>query len=379
MSQPINTHGSSYCIPRTSCSQVQPSQDRQRIAKRVALASAAALSLVWVVTTLALAITLAMPALAVATVIFSIIAVACCVLLNKKPQRDATPYPPLEEGMPENPRLTIPETRRAQPRSPESQSALVDTPAPAQPQDAPASSHLVPSAYELLSGWIPLPFSAAINIPVFDAVDITAPMKIWKALNTKTVLVSTAGDITKPRFTTRDLSPMLVNAANSTMFRGGSGTNYHFTQAVSKRGWENSKENKTTLQVGECSAGKWINADGTNNDLKPEGPAFLAQLLGPTAAQLNNDAKQCYQVVTQAYENCFAKALEKGAKYVQVPLISSSAFAPSKDLIVDGRSVRDQWIDGVKAALVTAAQHFAEANPDAEMVIVVTDINTLPL
>ncbi|MEF9519917.1 macro domain-containing protein [Chlamydia crocodili] len=389
MSQPINTHGSSHPIPGTPFSVTQRSQNKQGIAKRVALATVAALSLVGFVTTLALAITLTMPALAAAVVVFSIIAVACCVLLRKTPARVAPLPQPIEEGIPERPGLTIPEFTpppTLQPvRKTEGQPSPIDrptetpAPAPIQPQDVPASLLLIPSAQQLLNGWSQLPSSNSINTPQFDAIDPTTTFKGWKFPNTKTILVSTCGDITQPRFITQGLSPMLVNAANNTMYRGGGGTNKFFTKAVSPEGWHNSTENKGELQIGECTAGKWINSDGTNNDSNPAGPAFLAQLLGPMASQLNNDPERCYQVVTQAYENCLAKALEKGSKYVQVPLISSSIYAPSINLVVNGRSVRNQWIDAVKAALVTAAQNFAIQNPNTEMILVVTDINNPPL
>ncbi|SYX08909.1 Macro domain [Chlamydia poikilotherma] len=398
MLPPINTHGSSHPILGTSFS---PIQNKQGVAKRAALATVAALSLVGFVTTLALAITLAMPALAAAVVVFSIIAVACCVLLNKKPTRVAPLPQPIEEEIPIHPDLTIPEFTpptslqpvRETEGEPDPVSTPVETPAPAptQPQDlpttatqtpptdAPASLLPIPSAQQLLNGWTQLPSSNSINTPRFDAIDATTTFKGWKFPNTKTTLVSTCGDITKPRFSTTGLRPMLVNAANATMFKNGSGTNYYFTRAVSSEGWENSKENKNRLQVGECSAGKWINRDGTNNDNKPEGPAFLAQLLGPTANQLNNSSERCYEVITQAYENCLAKALQKGSKYVQVPLLSSNAFAPSDKLVINGRSARNLWIDAVKAALVTAAQNFATQNPNAEIIIVVTDIDNPPL
>ncbi|MEF9497219.1 ATPase [Chlamydia sp. 04-14] len=400
MSQLINTHGSSHPIPETPFSAIQRNQNKQGVAKRVALATVAALSLVGLVTTLALAITLSMPPLAAAVVVFSIIAVACCVLLKKKPTRVAPLPESLEGKTPERPGLTIPQfTPPPSPRplgrtegQPSPVPTPIQTPAPTPPPqdlpvsvdqvasiDIPASLLPIPSAQQLLDGWTQLPSPASINTPRFEAIDATTTFKGWKCPNTKTILVSTCGDITKPRFKTEGLFPMLVNAANNIMFRGGSGTNHFFTKAVNERGWNNSKENKGELQVGECSAGKWINSDGTTNDSDPAGPALLAQLLGPTARQLNNDPERCYHVVTQAYNNCFAKALQKGSKYVQVPLISSSAFAPGEGLTVNGRSVRNQWIDNVKAALVTAAQNFAMQNPGVDMIIVVTDIGNPPL
>ncbi|SGA29441.1 putative inner membrane protein [Chlamydia abortus] len=69
--------------------------------------------------------------------------------------------------------------------------------------------------------------------------------------------------------------------------------------------------------------------------------------------------------------------MEKGAKYVQLPLISSSLFAPSANLL--GGTVRAKWIEAVKAALVTAVGNFARQNPDSQMIVVVTDINRSPL
>ncbi|QVE48968.1 macro domain-containing protein [Chlamydia crocodili] len=401
MSQLINTQGSSHPIPGTPFSGIQRSQNKQGVAKRVALATVAALSLVGFVTTLALTITLSMPPLAAAVVIFSIIAVVCCVLLRKTPTRVAPLPQPIEEGTPEHPGLTIPEftpepslqpvkETEGQP-SPVATPIETPTPTPAQPQDLPASvtqalptdapvSLLpIPSAQQLLDSWTQLPSSNSIDTPKFDPVDAATTFKGWKVPNTKTILVSTCGDITKPRFTTQGLCPMLVNAANDTMYRGGGGTNKFFTKAVSVEGWRNSTENKRMLQIGECLAGKWINADGTNNDSNPAGPALLAQLLGPMASQINNDPERCYQVVTQAYENCLTKALQKDSMYVQVPLISSSIYAPDPNLVVNGRNVRNQWIDAVKAALVTAVQNFATQNPNVQMILVVTDINNPPL
>ncbi|MDS0996062.1 macro domain-containing protein [Chlamydia psittaci] len=370
------------------------------------------------VTTLALAITFSMPALAAAVVACSMIAVACCILLNKElvassslpqetfPERgselsipDLSPplsFRPEDLSTPEYTPPPSPTFQDPQDIPPSSTfPAPQDVPLPQtsqEPQDVPSSPtpppqvlpaaaaaplQTVPNFTELLDGLKKLASRQDIQTPQFDPIDQNTTFSGWQVPNTETVLVSTCGDITKPRFITRDLTPMLVNAANDTMYRHGGGTNYAFTRAVSRQGWQNSTEGKTRLNIGECTAGKWINANGTTNDRNSSAPALLAQLLGPTANQLNNDALRCYETVTAAYENCLAKAVEKGAKYVQLPLISSSLFAPLENLA--GGTVRAKWIEAVKAALVTAVTNFATQNPNSQMIIVVTDIANPPL
>ncbi|EPJ30133.1 macro domain protein [Chlamydia psittaci 03DC35] len=406
------------------------------------------------VTTLALAITFSMPALAAAVVACSIIAVACCILLNKElvassslpqetfPERGSelsipdlspplsfqsedlstpeyTPPPsptfqdpqdiPPSSTFPAPQDIPLPQTSQEPQDIPPSSTfqepqdvppsstfpAPQDVPLPQtfqEPQDVPSSPtpppqvlpaaaaaplQTVPNFTELLDGLTKLASRQDIQTPQFDPIDQNTTFSGWQVPHTETVLVSTCGDITTPRFLTKDLTPMLVNAANDTMYRHGGGTNYVFTRAVSRRGWQNSTEGKARLNIGECTAGKWINANGTTNDGDSSAPALLAQLLGPTANQLNNDALRCYETVTKAYENCLAKAVEKGAKYVQLPLISSSLFAPPANLA--GGTVRAEWIDAVKAALVTAVTNFATQNPNSQMIIVVTDIANPPL
>ncbi|AFS20558.1 MULTISPECIES: macro domain-containing protein [Chlamydia] len=415
MFQPIHNREPSQLLSETSAI---PGNRNNTEVKKAALATIAGLAFIGVVTTLALAITFSMPALAAAVVACSIIAVACCILLNKElvassslpqetfPERgselsipDLSPPLSFQSEDLSTPEYTPPPSPTFQdPQDiPPSSTfpAPQDVPLPQtfqEPQDVPSSPtpppqvlpaaaaaplQTVPNFTELLDGLTKLASRQDIQTPQFDPIDQNTTFSGWQVPHTETVLVSTCGDITTPRFLTKDLTPMLVNAANDTMYRHGGGTNYVFTRAVSRRGWQNSTEGKARLNIGECTAGKWINANGTTNDGDSSAPALLAQLLGPTANQLNNDALRCYETVTKAYENCLAKAVEKGAKYVQLPLISSSLFAPPANLA--GGTVRAEWIDAVKAALVTAVTNFATQNPNSQMIIVVTDIANPPL
>ncbi|WP_250226614.1 macro domain-containing protein [Chlamydia psittaci] len=439
MFQPIHNREPSQLLSETSAI---PGNRNNTEVKKAALATIAGLAFIGVVTTLALAITFSMPALAAAVVACSIIAVACCILLNKElvassslpqetfPERGSelsipdlspplsfqsedlstpeyTPPPsptfqdpqdiPPSSTFPAPQDIPLPQTSQEPQDIPPSSTFQEpqDVPLPQtsqEPQDVPSSPtpppqvlpaaaaaplQTVPNFTELLDGLTKLASRQDIQTPQFDPIDQNTTFSGWQVPHTETVLVSTCGDITTPRFLTKDLTPMLVNAANDTMYRHGGGTNYVFTRAVSRRGWQNSTEGKARLNIGECTAGKWINANGTTNDGDSSAPALLAQLLGPTANQLNNDALRCYETVTKAYENCLAKAVEKGAKYVQLPLISSSLFAPPANLA--GGTVRAEWIDAVKAALVTAVTNFATQNPNSQMIIVVTDIANPPL
>ncbi|AFS24715.1 macro domain-containing protein [Chlamydia psittaci] len=391
MFQPIHNREPSQLLSETSAI---PGNRNNTEVKKAALATIAGLAFIGVVTTLALAITFSMPALAAAVVACSIIAVACCILLNK--ELVASSSLPQETFPERESELSIPDLSPPLSFRPEDLSTPEYTPPPSptfqEPQDVPSSPtpppqvlpadaaaplQTVPNFTELLDGLTKLASRQDIHTPQFDPIDQNTTFSGWQVPHTETVLVSTCGDITTPRFLTKDLTPMLVNAANDTMYRHGGGTNYVFTRAVSRRGWQNSTEGKARLNIGECTAGKWINANGTTNDGDSSAPALLAQLLGPTANQLNNDALRCYETVTKAYENCLAKAVEKGAKYVQLPLISSSLFAPPANLA--GGTVRAEWIDAVKAALVTAVTNFATQNPNSQMIIVVTDIANPPL
>ncbi|QXE27165.1 macro domain-containing protein [Chlamydia buteonis] len=375
MSQPINSYESSQFVSRASTA---PCNRNCIPVKKAALATIAGLAFVGAVTTLALAIVFSMPTLSAAVVIFSIMAVACCILLKRRSEISTPDLSPPLSFQPED--LSTPE--HSPPPSPIFHD-LQDVPGSPTPRPrvlptaAAVPLQTVPNPRELLESLTKLQFRQAINTPQFDPIDSNTTFSGWQVPNTETVLVSTCGDITKPRFLTRDLTPMLVNAANDTMYRFGGGTNHAFTQAVSYQGWQNSTEGKTCLNIGECTAGKWININGTTNDGDSSAPALLAQLLGPTANQLNNDALRCYETVTTAYENCLAKAVEKGAKYVQLPLISSSIFAPSANL--SGGTVRAKWIEAIKAALVTAVTNFARQNPNSQMIVVVTDIANPPL
>ncbi|AFS22113.1 macro domain-containing protein [Chlamydia psittaci] len=403
MFQPIHNREPSQLLSETSAI---PGNRNNTEVKKAALATIAGLAFIGVVTTLALAITFSMPALAAAVVACSIIAVACCILLNK--ELVASSSLPQETFPERGSKLSIPDLSPPLSFRPEDLSTPEYTPPPSptfqdpqdiplpqtsqEPQDVPSSPtpppqvlpaaaasplQTVPNFTELLDGLTKLASRQDIQTPQFDPIDQNTTFSGWQVPHTETVLVSTCGDITIPRFLTKNLTPMLVNAANDTMYRHGGGTNYVFTRAVSRRGWQNSTEGKARLNIGECTAGKWINANGTTNDGDSSAPALLAQLLGPTANQLNNDALRCYETVTKAYENCLAKAVEKGAKYVQLPLISSGLFSPPANLA--GGTVRAEWIDAVKAALVTAVTNFATQNPNSQMIIVVTDIANPPL
>lgn len=81
MFQPIHNREPSQLLSETSAI---PGNRNNTEVKKAALATIAGLAFIGVVTTLALAITFSMPALAAAVVACSIIAVACCILLNKE-------------------------------------------------------------------------------------------------------------------------------------------------------------------------------------------------------------------------------------------------------------------------------------------------------
>ncbi|WP_375793328.1 macro domain-containing protein [Chlamydia sp. 12-01] len=332
MSKIIDTYEASLTNTKILPPAVSSNKSNHRIAK-VALALLIASSLIGVVTTLTLAITMSMPSLATAVITFSIIAIVCCILLCKKPTKVAPSFQPMESS----------------------------------------ENISIPSSVRLLDSWIEIESPKAVNVDQFDPIDSNTAFAGWKLPNSKTTLVSTRGDISKCRFITQGLKPMLVNATNNIMYPRVGGMNKALAKAVNQEGWENSKEGKSRLETGQCSAGKWINPDGSNNDTNPASPAFLAQLSGPICSNINGNPVRCYQEATQAYENCLAKAQEKGSRYLQVPIISFNKHSPPVDLSINGRNIREQWLNSIKSALVTAVQNFAIQNPDYQMIIVVTD------
>ncbi|WP_348663977.1 hypothetical protein [Chlamydia vaughanii] len=210
--------------------------------------------------------------------------------------------------------------------------------------------------------------------PEFIPKDPHGVFNAWSIGNSQTKFVSTTGDISSLRFLTKNMSPMIVNAANKEMTPGMGGTNASLTRAVNMAGWANSTEGKTSLQVCECTAGEWINPNGKPNPKNGPGPQFLAQLLGPTATELNSDAVQCYFYVREAYLNCYKKAMQLGSHMIQLPLLSSFNFAPLPEEERDGVNLREAWLNAAEQAFADSLTLFAQRNPDYPLIVVMTNL-----
>lgn len=212
-----------------------------------------------------------------------------------------------------------------------------------------------------------VPNLGEVSIGNVTASSTTLSYSIWRIPQTKTYLISAVGDITSPRFHTNLPNLMLVNAANADMLPGGGGTNLAFTSAVSSQGWANSTEGKRKLEVGECTAGKWENPDGTCNPQDSGLPNYLAQLLGPNATDCRNNLELCQQQAFKAYENCLHKGMSMNCHHIQLPLISSHNFAPVEAL------ENERWTDAVKSSFVKAVVAFARRNSRYPMLIVIVN------
>ncbi|AAD18260.1 macro domain-containing protein [Chlamydia pneumoniae] len=209
----------------------------------------------------------------------------------------------------------------------------------------------------------------------------------WALNQSKLIFVSTSGNIAQPRLVTDSMSMMIVNAANRTMSRDGAGTNQVLSAAVSVDSWGlsqrplNPERQGTPLNEGECRAGMWRNADGSNHTGKQGKPHYLAQLLGPKAVDHHNKSQAAFDRCKNAYLNCFSLAQTLGVTFLQIPLISSGIYAPPenrKKPNSEENKVRMRWIHAVKCALVAAMQEFGNepGNTDRRMLIVLTDLKT---
>lgn len=220
----------------------------------------------------------------------------------------------------------------------------------------------------VLNSFVPVPDP---GMGTFEHTTPGTPFKTWRIPHTTTYLVSTQGSISAPLFQTTGLSPMIANAANRHMTRGGGGTNRALTEATHAACWENSKEQRKALAVGECTAANWINPDGYSNDPTGAGPMFLAQVLGPNASECNNDPNVCYQQTFQAYYSLLKKARQNKSHLVQLPLLSSGHYAPSQ-----GSDQFAPWINASKLALLSAIQTFGCSNPAYPIIVVLTNVGT---
>ncbi|WP_375793326.1 phage holin family protein [Chlamydia sp. 12-01] len=365
MSQTIHNNQASPSNSKTLSSVPLSAKNNLNIIKRVVLAIVTILSLIGVVTTLTLAIIMSMPSLAAAVIVFSIIAVACYILLYKQLKIALSSQ---SDHSPQN-RPNSQPTSRNYKISP-----------PSSPFISKLTSWPAPRSTTLLNNWIQLSSSSDVDTPKFDPIDTETTFTGWKCPNSKTTLVSTCGNVTETRFITQNLKPMLVNI--SPPYRSYRGekinlipyqighTNRAFSKAVNIRGWKNSTEGKVCLDNKQCTAGKWINPNGTNNDSNPAGPAFLAQL---STDEYTPDITTCYPIAIESYRNCLAKAKEKQSNYVQVPLLLSEDTVIPKNIIINGCDVRELWADSIKCALAQAAQDFAIQNPEYPIVIVLVE------
>ncbi|EPP35605.1 macro domain protein [Chlamydia ibidis] len=412
----INSRESAVFLPKT---QSLPSNkvNASVSAKRITLGVIATLGYLVAAGSCIAAITMGMPLLFIATAVASIIGLACLISMACLKKRNSLPatttekmsslpiLPPAHtspEFSPENIASQLPSKKETKSQT---QTSL-DVEQPATKSSRPISSPGVSISFintdaegfsdynsTLRSHWLSL-LSPSEALPEAHLAqkDPNAPASFWHLPNTKTLLISTTGDIASLRFASQCRNAMIVNAANAEMSSGKSGTNLALSKAVNFQSWKNSRGGKDKLEIAECTSGLWIPAKPpktTKGKIPPANkphvyvpgePKFLAQLLGPTAEQLGSDCNQCYRLVKQAYRNCLEEGKKNGSELIQLPLLSASIFAPDiheKD--AQGRNKRELWINGIRSALVDALQEFAQKNPLYPLVVIVTNIGSLPL
>ncbi|ACZ33345.1 conserved hypothetical protein [Chlamydia pneumoniae LPCoLN] len=260
--------------------------------------------------------------------------------------------------------------------------ALTPVPTEAMLEEPPLPS---PRTHQTLlqENWDRIPdLQANTDMPFIAADNQTG--YAWHLKNSNLTLISTLGPIEKPRYKTQGIV-MIVNAATPNMANNVKGTSLALAKATSVRCWENSKKSpdplrsKQPLQLGECRSGKWENLNGTTNAGKAGLPQFLGQLLGPKASDYNYNPNDAFTFCRQAYLNCLNEAKRRKTTVVQLPLLSSHFPSSPKD--EETTSLRLQWIDGVKLALIDALQTFgSEAeNQNQPWVIILTTLARHPL
>ncbi|VVT42713.1 hypothetical protein BOKEGFJH_00224 [Chlamydia avium] len=346
-------------VPPSSDDRVVSSQSSLKLGSRLATISLIVLSILGalVLTGLLIAGVVSLPigaSLLTLTLVFAGVFAATHCFLSKKrlPQVKKTleslePSSPLEPSLPKTPTTT---------------------------EELPLFPSSMDNYQSMLEAYTsPLPDAQSIQIGKVEPKATTLTHNVWNITKTRTYLVSVVGDIADPRFNTNLSNLMLVNAANARMSRGGGGTNRAFTSAVSTRGWANSTEGKILLEPGECTVGQWENPDGTINSEKSSLPRYLVQMLGPNAADCDNNIDMCEQLVFRAYSSCFEKGMSLRSQYIQLPLISSLNYAPPPGTIVRGKDIHELWIGTVKSAFVKAVITFALKNPEYSLVIVMVN------
>ncbi len=156
----------------------------------------------------------------------------------------------------------------------------------------------------------------------------------------------------------------VVNAANSTMFHGGAGTNAAFSKIINEDDWSKGAKKylgeRKGLDVGECADIPW-----PSNAQEGIKPGFLFQVLGPDQ-KYQEDLEGAQQKIYEAYKNIFSKCREHKLQSVQMPLLSTGVFASNQE-----------WVQKMHAAAFKAIEEEI-ASEDGVKTIVLVDYSRRP-
>ncbi|WP_348663976.1 hypothetical protein [Chlamydia vaughanii] len=173
----------------------------------------------------------------------------------------------------------------------------------------------------------------------------------WKFKNSKTILFATTGAIYTPRI------PCCCNLMIAID---------HALRSSDLEALNIFDQIPEGLPEGQCRSLPWTNSDGSTNQPKIGLPNFLGFIHGPNPVTHQHNAVVAYAIAKTAYTNCIKEALDQKADMIQLPLVSISPSQTSKNPRASAA-----WKAAIQTGLVAAVAHFAIAQPQTPMNIVV--------
>lgn len=162
----------------------------------------------------------------------------------------------------------------------------------------------------------------------------------------------------------------VVNAANSTMYYGGGGTNRGLSDVSDEDAWNKNaadylnQNGKKRLDVTECAAVPFPAPAPGKVKAGQIDAKYLFHVLGPELSE-PPQLEQAQQEVYQAYKIAFGECRRLGLTSVQLPLISTGIFAS----VLDEKNLK-KWKEMVDAALFRALKEESQNANDPEVTVV---------
>ncbi|BAE81381.1 hypothetical protein [Chlamydia felis Fe/C-56] len=207
---------------------------------------------------------------------------------------------------------------------------------------------------------------------------------VWRLnSNPGIILISTVGDITKPR-TISECTLIMVNPADETLTGDDPFEElYPFYGTVSTRCWEEAKQTrngKPSLTPGSCSIKfRWESVEGDSYYPNSGLPFWFSHVYNPPLLD-QYDPVAAFLLCKETYTNCFEEAISGNipATMVQIPLLFSETM--QEDCLDDENLQARLYLKhSPKTALVVALQEFSERHPHISLTVVVVKDREMPI